>query len=567
MEIGQGSRTVLTQAVAEEMRIAPEKVRVIMGDTALVPDDGGTWASLTTPMLVPLVRKAAAAARKAGLTPPRDWTVLGTSLADVRGREIVTGALRYACDVVDENALFGRVIRPPGMKATLERVDAAAAERMPGVIVVRDGNLVGVVAKDRAAAERAARAIRAEWKTEPVGTPQFKEKSQPPDPKAGGRYPPLIAKGDAQAALAAAEQTHESAYTLGYVSHVALETRSAIAEWSGERLTVRTGTQVPFVVRRQLASAFRIPEENIRIISSDVGGGFGCKHSGECEVEAARLAKSAGKPVRLEWSREEEFSCGYARPAGLVEVRSGFTASGKLTAWDFHNYNSGPSGLGTPYAMVDSTCAFHRSESPLRQGAYRSLAAVANTFARESHVDEVATRLKQDPVEFRLRNLADARTREVVERAAERFGWSQRKGACGMACNLEKDAHLALFAELEIRGALVKVRRMVIAFDPGAVLNPGNLRNQIEGALVQGIGGALFEELKYDARGIRNGRLSAYRVPRFSDMPDIDVILVDRREITAAGAGESPITVVAPALANALFAGTGRRVRRLPLLG
>ena len=177
------------------------------------------------------------------------------------------------------------------------------------------------------------------------------------------------------------------------------------------------------------------------------------------------------------------------------------------------------------------------------------------------HVSELASLANQDPVEFRLRNLENPRMKEAIERAAAAFGWGKRKGAVGMSCNLEKDAHIALFTEME--GA--RVRRMVIAFDCGAVLNPEGLRNQIEGALIMGIGGALYEEVRYDRRGVRNKSLSDYRVPRFADVPDIEVILIERREVTPAGAGESPITVAAPAIGAALHAATGKWLRALPM--
>jgi isoquinoline 1-oxidoreductase len=231
-----------------------------------------------------------------------------------------------------------------------------------------------------------------------------------------------------------------------------------------------------------------------------------------------------------------------------------------MTAWEFHNYHSGAASLAPPYAIPNYWCGHHRSQSPLRVGPYRSLAAVANTFARETHIEELAAIAGQDPLEFRLRNLEEPRTRHAVERAAERFGWGKSRNA-GMACNVEKGAHLALFAEVDG----VRVLRMVMAFDCGAVLNPDGLRNQITGAIVMGLGGALFEELEYGEHAVSNGRFSRYRVPRFSDVPAIEVVLIDRREIAPAGAGESPITVVAPAIGAALFRAIGRRLRALPL--
>jgi isoquinoline 1-oxidoreductase len=569
VEIGQGCRTLLTQCVAEELEVDPSRVRVIMGDTALVPDDGGTYASLTTPLTVPLVRTAAAAQRRGALMPPERWKVLGTPLKNVNGRAIVTGRLEYASDLELPGMLAAKMVRPAAYDAQLRSYDAAAAERLPGVKVVRAGNLLGVIAGDELTAEKAAALVKAEW--EPKDLPAvselpayFKKTSVPPVANFNTRYPPLLEKGSVSDALANAAIPHEAAYTVAPIAHAPMEPRSAIATWEEDRLTVHCGTQVPFATRAQLAKTFGIPENQVRVIVSDTGSGFGGKHGPEVMLEAAHLAKAAGKAVRVAWTREEEFVFSYCRPAGLVEVRSGLS-SGKIAAWEFRNYNSGAASLGTPYSIPNYVCAFHRAESPLRQGPYRSLAAVANTFARETHVEELAALAEADPVEFRLRNIGNPRTREAITRAAERFGWGKSKAAAGMACNLEKDAHLALFVEVE-SAKQPRVVRAVMAFDPGAVLNPDNLRNQITGAIIMGIGGALFEELRFSRQSVLNNRFSAYRVPRFSDTPRIDVILVDRREVTPAGAGESPITVVAPAIAAALFRATGKRLRDLPLM-
>jgi isoquinoline 1-oxidoreductase len=586
VDIGQGARTLLTQCVAEEMGIAPTKITVVMGDTGLVPDDGGTYGSLTTPLTVPVVRQAAAAVRemlrtmtpaeamrreipvKVSLAEPARWRVLGTPLANVNARAAVTGELRYSTDLNLPGMLAGKMIRSDAYTPELVSFDANAARSVPGVQVVREGNFLGVVAPDETTAARAAALVKAEWRSKDLGDSgelfaSLKQNSTPAVANFNTRYPPLYTKGNVAEALAQAARRHAAAYTLPFIAHVPLEPRAATAVWDDHELTVHCGSQVPFAVRKQLADAFGIEEGRVRVIVSATGGGFGGKHGPEVALEAARLAKAAGKPVRVAWTREEEFVRSYCRPAGLIEVRSGLAADGRIVAWEFHNYNSGPASLALPYTVADHWCGFHRAQAPLRQGAYRSLAAVANTFARETHVEELAALAGQDAVEFRLRNIGDERLREVMERAAEKFG--KPRGAAGMACNLEKDARMALYCDIEVRGKAVRVRRMVMAFDCGAVLNPDNLRNQITGALIQGMGGALFEELRYDRRRVRNGRLSEYRVPRFADVPEIEIVLIDRRSVPPAGAGESPITVVAPALGAALFRATKKRIRDLPL--
>jgi isoquinoline 1-oxidoreductase len=376
--------------------------------------------------------------------------------------------------------------------------------------------------------------------------------------------------GSTSAALEAARHRHESTYTVAYIAHVPLEPRAAVAEWTDGRLTVWTGTQRPFGVRSELAEAFHLPEEKVRVIVPDTGSGYGGKHTGECAIEAARLAKAAGRPVKLVWTREEEFRWAYFRPAGVIDVRSGLDGDGRLVAWEMHNYNSGAAALRTPYEAPNQHIEFHSADSPLRQGSYRGLAATANHFARESHMDELAAALKADPLEFRLRNLKDARLRAVLEAAADRFGWGQAKSepprGHGIAGGVEKGGYVATCAEIRVDGdGNVRVVRLVAAFECGAIVNPDHLRNQVEGSLVMGLGGALFEAVEFDEGQIVNPRLSLYRVPRFSDTPELDVVLLDRKDLASAGAGETPLVAVAPAVAGAIFAATGTRVRSLPL--
>jgi len=347
-----------------------------------------------------------------------------------------------------------------------------------------------------------------------------------------------------------------------------LEPRAAVAEWHGDRLTVWTGTQRPFGARSELAQAFHLPEDRIRVLVPDTGSGYGGKHTNEAAVEAARLARAAGKPVKLVWTREEEFTWAYFRPAGLIETAAGVDKDGKLTAWEFHNYNSGASGLGTPYKVSSSKVAFHATESPLRQGSYRALAATANHFARESLMDELAQAAGLDPLEFRLRNLDDARLRAVLEEAATKFGWGKSSPAqghgFGIAGGAEKGGYIATCAEVAVDRATgsVKVVRAVSAFECGAIVNPDHLRNQVEGTLIMGLGAALFEAIRFENGKILNPRFSRYPVPRFGDIPQIDVVLRDRKDLPAAGGGETPIVAIAPAIANA----TGNRLRSMPLV-
>ncbi len=617
VEVGQNIRTSLTQAVAEELRAPVSTIKIVMGDTDLTPYDPGTFGSRTTPDMFPQMRRAAAAAREVmldlaaeelkvergslvaaggrvahpatnrslsygqlskgrkimkaigavSLAEAKEWKVAGDALRKVNGRDIVTGKHRYTPDIKLPGTLRGRVLRPPAFGATLASIDAKEAEKLPGVVVARDGDFVGVAAPDEETAARAVAAIRAEWKTTPQVSAKelFEHLRKTPNPPANP--PATLAE-----ALATAHQRLERTYTVAYIAHAPLEPRAAVAEWKDGKLTVWTGTQRPFGVRSELAEAFRLPETSVRVITPDTGSGYGGKHSGEAAIEAARLAKAAGKPVKLVWTREEEFTWAYFRPAGVIDVTSGVTKDGVITAWDFHNYNSGNAGLRPVYAIENQRNEFHRSDSPLRQGSYRALASTANHFAREVHIDELAASLKIDPLEFRLKNLKDERLRAVLEAAAKAFGWGKSSPAAGhgfgLAGGFEKGGYVANCAEVSVDRASgkVKIVRVVTAFECGAIVNPDGLRNQVEGSIIQGVGGALFEAIDFAGGRILNPRFSRYRVPRFSDAPKLETVLLDRKDLPSAGAGECPIVALAPAVGNAIFNATGVRLRSLPMV-
>jgi len=624
VEVGQNIRTSLSQAVAEELCVPVEKIELVMGDTKLTPFDMGTFGSRTTPTMNLQLRKVAAAARETliglaaeqwkmdrqhlvaadgrisdslgnrslnyaaltksqqiaqtvssdqSLIPASQWKVAGQSPRKVDGLDFVTGRHRYPSDQKLPEMFYGKVVRPAAFNATLASLDTQKAESM-GAVVVHDGNFVGVAAPTSAIATAAVKAIHAEWKSDPQPSNKDlleylrKNTVQGNDPTADGDR---IEQGSIDQALASVDHRLQQTYTVQYIAHVPLEPRAALAKWDGDRLTVWTGTQRPFGVRGQLAEAFHIPEDQVRVLMPDMGSGYGGKHTGETAIEAARLARAAKRPVKVVWTREEEFTWAYFRPAGVIDVTSGVRNDGTVTAWEFHNYNSGSAGIKTYYEIPNQRIVFHEVRSPLRQGSYRALASTANHFARESHMDELAQTVKMDPLEFRLKNLRNERLRAVFEAAAKQFGWGKSKGAgqgFGMGGGYEKLGNIATFAEVEVnrKAGNVKVVRVVSAFECGAIVHPDGLKNQIEGSNVQGLGGALFEAIQFENGKILNGRLSQYRVPRFSDVPELETVLLDRKDIPSAGAGECPMIGLAPAVANAIFDATGVRLRALPLV-
>ncbi|MGH9617847.1 MAG: molybdopterin cofactor-binding domain-containing protein [Acidobacteriaceae bacterium] len=623
VEVGQNIRTSLAQQVAEELRVPFNSITMIMGDTDLTPWDMGTFGSRTTPTMGPQLRKMAAAARQmlvemaakrwkvgpstliAGngrvtnprrnrsltygeltrgrkltkvvstevpLTPAAYWKIAGTSVRKEGGRDFVTGKHKFPSDIARPDMMFGKVLRPQGFHATLASLDTTQAKEIPGTHVVHDGDFIAVAAPEMSAAERALSALRATWNVPPQPSnnglfESFKQSAATQQDDNG----PERATGSIPQGIAKASVKLRQQYTVQYIAHAPLEPRAAVAEWRNGKLTVWTGTQRPFAVRDELMAAFDIPAERVRVIQPDMGSAYGGKHTGEAAVEAARIAKATGKPVRLVWTREEEFTWAYFRPAGLIEIASGAERDGTLVAWEHHNYNSGDAAITTPYNVPNQLIQFHPAHSPLRQGSYRALAATANNFARESHMDELAHELRMDPLEFRLKNLGDARLRAVFEAAAEKFGWARVKSntrrGFGIAGGTDKGGHVATCAEIEIDPVdnKIVIRRVVQAWESGAIVNPDGLRNQIAGAIVMGIGGALFEAIQFANGRILNPHFAEYRVPRFSDTPQIDVVLIDRKDLPSAGAGEIGIIGLAPAVANAIFAATGTRLRNMPM--
>jgi nicotinate dehydrogenase subunit B len=618
-EVGQNIRTSLAQIVAEELDVPMTRIDMILGDTELTPYDRGTFGSRSIPYMGPQLRKAAATAREVLLdmaakewktartdlhlekgevknrktnqsvnigqltrgkeivseidenvvvTPVEKWKVSGTSVSKVNAESFVTGQHKFVSDIKLPGMLYGKILRPPAYGAVLASVDLSAAKKMKGVVVVHDGTFIGVAAHDSYTASGALAAIRATWKEAPQpGRDQLFEQLKKTAKKgrdtSGGAVESAVEKGDIRV-----KQT----FYVDYIAHAPLEPRAGVAQWVDGKLTVWTGTQRPFGVQEELAGLFNMAKENVRVIMPDTGSGYGGKHTGEAGIEAARLAREAERPVKVVWTREEEFTWAYFRPAGVIEVQAAADKSGKLTAWDFHNYNSGGSGIQTPYEVDSKQTEFHPSDSPLRQGSYRGLAATANVFARESIMDDLALEAKMDPLAFRLKNLKEDRMIHVLKAAAEKFGWANyRAGAehgIGIACGTEKGSFVATCAEVRFDRSNdeVRVLRAVTAFECGAIINPEHLENQIQGAVVQGLGGALFEKINFNDGRILNPLFSQYRVPRFADIPVLETVMLNRKDIPSLGAGETPIVAIAPAIRNAIAHATGKKLYTLPLV-
>ena len=630
VEAGQGTRTALALLVAEELAVGPGSVALSMARTDSSPFDLGTFGSRSMPHAAPPLRAAAAgafrllresAAAKFGLSPDAvtasggifagpdgapnasygelvagqrrvervpadepvrgaaDWRAAGRRVRAARSVDAVTGAKKFPSDLRIDGMLHGAVVHPPSAGAELISADTGAAEAIAGVTVVRQDGVIGVVAAAESQVRAALSAIKADWreKTGPV-TAQLESYLRERPSDGDGRWGPFRHnEGDVAAAFTAGPVRVEASYKAAYVAHVPLEPRAALARWSGDELVVWTATSTPFRARGELAKALDIAESGVHVIVPDFGGGFGGKHGSAVALEAARLARAVGCPVKVQWSRADEFTVGYLRPAAVIDVAASADASGKLTSWSLTNINSGAAGIMTPYRVPSQAIAYQPAAAPLAQGSYRALAATANNFARESLMDELASELGADPVQFRLQHLDDQRLAAALTTAATEIGWDKGKPAAddphgqigrGIALGIEKDGRVATAARVRVAAdGTLEILALVTAVDCGAVVHPNGLSNQVEGATMMGLGPALFEQIELSGSRILNGSMSDYRVPRLADLPlELRVVLLDRPRELPVGGGETPIIAVAPAIANAIFHACGIRLRAMPLV-
>lgn len=602
VEAGQGARTQIAMAAAEELGVPLDSLQVILADTGETPDDGMTAGSGTTPRTIPSVRQAAAAVRKlldeykkskpaadyadlvrdpelqaklaeqtptsVALRPINEWRVLGQPQTSLTAHSRVTGSHQFPSDLKQPGMLYGAVLRSPTYRGKLVSVDLEPARKLDGVVVVKDGDFVGVAAPTSFAARNAIEALAktAKWEASPL-VPSNQLHDYLREHAEGLETSPFADE------VKSAPKSLAARYDIAYVQHAPLEPRTALAEWDDGKLTVWTGTQGPFRVKGELQGVFRLADDAVRVIVPDFGSGYGGKHTGEASVEAARLAKATLRPVMLRWTREEEFTWAYFRPAGVIEMEASLDDANRINTWRHLNISSGSNSIETPYQVAKKDQRVLRSRPQLREGSYRALASTANSFARESFMDELAALVGVDPLEFRLMHLDEPRMRPVLEAAAKKFGWrervsrKERNRGIGLACSWDKGSVVACCSEIEVHpeSREIHVIEVCEAFECGKILNPDNLRSQIEGAIVMGIGPALREAVEFDDKRITNASFRRYHVPHFADAPRIECVLVDRPDLSSVGAGETPIIVIAPAIANAVFHATGERVRQMPI--
>ncbi len=631
IEMGQGIITSLAMMLADELDVPLEAVDMVMGDTALCPYDGGTFGSRSTKYFGPPMRLAAAEARgvlvrlasarlgageealgtkngavyilqspskkvtyaelvggkkievrlerKPPIKPYAKHAVSGKPTLRMDGRAKVTGEAKFAGDIRVPGLLYASVLRPPAHGAKLKSADMSAAEKVSGARVVRDGDLVAVLHERPDVAAETLRLVTAEF--EPSDSKLDNATIFAHLREAAPRAEVVVEAGNLDEGAKLAVKTVEKSYFAHYVAHAPSEPHTALVQIEGDRATVWASTQSPFRAQGEVAQTLGFPTANVRVITPFVGCGFGGKNQGGQIVEAARLAKLTGKPVQVAWKRKEEFFNDTFRPAAVYDIRSGLDAQNRIVFWDYKNYQAGSRSSQPVYDIPHKRVlsfggGFGGGASavpvhPFGTGAWRGPGSNTNIFATESHIDILAETAGLDPLEFRLKNLADARMKKVIGAAADKFGRTFAKAPTGhgygIAITDYLGTYVATMAEVAVdkgKGA-VRVLRVVCAQDTGEVINPEGARMQIEGCIIMGLGYCLTEEIRFKDGRVLDENFDTYEIPRFSWRPKIEVVLVDNPEMAPQGCGEPAVTVMGAVVANAIYDAIGVRMHTLPM--
>ena len=663
IELGQGIGTALSQIAADELDVDLERIAVVYGDTGRTPNEGQTAGSLSVEQSGTALRFACAEAREILLTAAAaklgastadlrvsDGTITGPAGAQVtywdlaanahlereatatakpkpaaehhyvgqsvRRRDIprkFTGGAAYVQDVRLPGMVFGRVVRPPSPGAELLSVDEARVRSLPGIVaLVRDGNFLAVAAAREEQAIRAREALKqsARWKEAevlpPSGEALYRELMARPAPA-------QIVVDKTAAGVGEPVKRLEALYTRPYQAHASIGPSCAVAQWQDGKLTVWTHSQGVFPLRGDLAKAFGIEAKDIRCIHAEGAGCYGHNGADDVALDAALLARATGgRPVKLQWMRDDEFMWEPYGSAMVMKLAGGLDAQGNVVAWSHelwshpHSTRPGSSAgvnllaarhLATPSAPVPpadvpqpaggsdrnaiplyafgsvKVVKHYIAEAPLRTSALRTLGGYANVFALESFVDELAAAAGADPVEFRLRHLRDARGRAVIEAAARRAGWTPAKrgdGTRGRGVGFARYKNLACYcavvAEVAVDRASgrVRVARAVAAVDAGQIVNPDGVINQIEGGIIQSTSWTLKESVRFDRTRVTTRSWADYPIVRFDEVPEVEVVLLDRPDERFLGVGEGAQGPAGAAIANAIAHATGRRLRALP---
>lgn len=623
IEMGQGAITSLAQIMADEIEVPFERVKMVMGDTDLCPWDGGTNGSRTIRSFSPYMRAAAAEAKTVLLqlasehlhVPVKDLEVKDGIISDItnskinvsygvlaRGKRIekhlegrqelknytkfkftgkpflhqdarikVTGEARFTADIQLQGLLHARILRPPSHGAKLSSADVSEAEKIKGIRIVQEGDFIAVLSDNRDIADRAVEKIKARYTFDEI---RVNDKSIfDRILKADSAANVTGNTGDTEAARKISDKLTESEFYNSYVAHAPMEPHAATAYIEGDKITAWVSTQQPFRAQETIAREMDVPLEKVRIITPFVGGGFGGKSEHAQAVEAVKLAKITGKPVVVSRTRQEEFFFDTFRPAAVVKITSGMDKSGRIILWDFNTFYAGSRGSETIYDVPNAkTTDWGRGPvHPFATGAWRAPGNNTNTFARESQINIMAYSAGIDQLDFRLRNLKDEKMIAVLKAAADKFGYIPSKNPSGrgfgIACGTDVGTWVAHIAEVKVdrNTGHVQVIRVTCAQDMGLSINPQGTAIQMEGCITMGIGYALTEEIQFQGGEIKNRSFDSYEIPRFSWVPKIDTVIMDRKDQPPQGGGEPAVICMGAVIANAVFDATGARLYQLPM--
>jgi CO/xanthine dehydrogenase Mo-binding subunit len=660
-ELGQGVKTALLQIAAEELDVPLESITLITPDTAQTANEGYTAGSRSMSDSGTAIRNAAAQARallliqasqqlgvpvdqlrtEAGAVIATDGTRRGygelvsaellhvqaqptSALKDaktfkVMGKSIpridipakVTGEAAYVHDLRLPGMLHARVVRPPSYGAQLVEANTAMVEKMPGVVkVVRDGNFLAVAAEREFLAIKAMHALAA--------SARWKEGAQlPKQDDLASTLLRLPAQDstifEERGAPANANRKLEASFTRSYQMHGSIGPACAVAKFEDGALTVWTHTQGVYPDRAAIAEMLHMPPERVRCIHMEGAGCYGHNGADDAAADAALIARALpGRPVRVQWMREQEHAWEPYGAAMVSKARAALDANRRVVDWEYevwsNTHSTRPGGAGSliaarqfgeafpepapkpiplpdgggdrnaiPLYKFSNARVLHHfiPQMPLRVSALRALGAYLNVFSIETFMDELAQAAGMDPVEFRLQHLEDPRARDVVTTAAERFGWPSSKElprgrgrGFGFARYKNYAAYCAVAIETEVARETGRVRpiRAVAAVDSGQVINPNGLANQVEGAIIQAMSWTLYERVTFDEKRITSIDWSTYPIMRFDAVPEsVEVHVIDRPGQPFLGSGECGQGPAAAALGNAIANAIGQRLRDLPL--
>ncbi|HXQ64992.1 MAG TPA: molybdopterin cofactor-binding domain-containing protein [Alphaproteobacteria bacterium] len=661
VDLGTGLRIAIRQMVAEELDLPVVRIALVEGDTALTPDQGPTGGSSGITRGGVPIRQAAATARaallklaaakfgvpvneliiadgearmvsgggrfnfgqilegrrlalkvdaKAPLKAPPTYRVVGQALPRPDLPAKCTGRHVYVHDFSVPGMLHGRPIRPPAVGARLVSLDEASLAGIPGARAVRIKDFLGVVAEDEWAAIRAAKALKASW-SQGQGLPGSEGLEQHVRASAVDHDETVAKRGDPAAALPRAERRLAARYFWPVQSHASMGPSCAVADVAADRATIWTASQATHKYRSAFARILALPEDKVRLIYLDGAGCYGMNGHDDAAADAALLSRAVGKPVRVQWMREDEHGWDPKGPPQLIELEASLDAKGAIAAWRTEMWLPAatkgmpnvpllaPEAAGIkqelglfagligqngdpPYAVADMEAVVHwLKETPLRPSNIRAPGKIANSFAVEGFTDELAAEARRDPLEFRLSALSDPRGIVVLKRAAELFGWTPRpspnperaagKPAIGRGLAYvhykHNENYVAIAMEVAVEPGMgeVRVRRVACAHDCGLVINPDALKNQIEGCILQTLSRTLHEEVTFDRARVTSVDWASYPILTFPEVPAVEIALLDRPELPPFGAGEAATTPVPGALANAIFDATGARLRTAPI--